>query len=240
MLSVFISLALVYAVWLYQHRTTLQSLRVATASKVKSPPTIDGVLEPDVWGQTPWTTDFVLSDGSAEAPHRARARILWTDDAVYFGFQVDDSDIYAPHQTRDDPLYAYDVVEVFIDPEGDGRDYFEFEVSPRGTLFDAKFPTHRQHLERSKRFDASSFIAAVSREPGQHGGDINPGYTVEMQVRFSDLGLTESPKPGDRWRINLFRIDYHDRKHADYTAWTAPLIGDFHALDRFGELVFAQ
>jgi hypothetical protein len=37
--------------------------------------------------------------------------------------------------------------------------------------------------------------------------------------------------------MNLFRIDAHTRS-ADYTAWTAPLVGDFHKLDRFGTLVF--
>ena len=29
-----------------------------------------------------------------------------------------------------------DVVEVFIDPFGEGTTYYEFEVSPRGVLFE--------------------------------------------------------------------------------------------------------
>ena len=48
---------------------------------------------------------------------------------------------------------------------------------------------------------------------------------------------------GDSWRINLFRVS-KDRARGgtrnDESAWSAPLMGDFHNLERFGQLSFAQ
>ena len=46
------------------------------------------------------------------------------------------------------------------------------------------------------------------------------------------------PRPGDRWRMNLFRVDR--RPEVAELAWSPTLQDDFHILRRFGELVFAD
>jgi hypothetical protein len=52
--------------------------------------------------------------------------------------------------------------------------------------------------------------------------------------------LTLPPTPGNVWRINMFRMDVPQGKPQQASGWSPPLIGDFHALDRFGELVFGD
>jgi hypothetical protein len=78
--------------------------------------------------------------------------------------------------------------------------------------------------------------------------DKDRGWTVEVALPLEDVkGMDTSaalprlpPKPGDVWRINMFRLDQPEGKPQEASAWSPPLVGDFHALGRFGELVFGD
>jgi len=63
-------------------------------------------------------------------------QLVWLPTALYVRFLCRDDDIYAPLIGRDALLYKADAIEVFIDPVGDGRAVYEFQVSPNGDLFD--------------------------------------------------------------------------------------------------------
>src|SRR5437588_11271359 len=58
------------------------------------------------------------------------------DECVNVLFHEDDDGIVATHLRHDAPLYEEDVVEVFLAP-ADPAHYFELEVNPLGTTFDA-------------------------------------------------------------------------------------------------------
>lgn len=66
-----------------------------------------------------------------------RFRACWTADALHVRFDCEDDHVVATMDRRDDPIYEEDVVEVFLDPMGTGKVYYEFELSPRGVEFDA-------------------------------------------------------------------------------------------------------
>jgi hypothetical protein len=54
-------------------------------------------------------------------------------------------------------------------------------------------------------------------------------------------GVKVPPALGDKWRLNMFRMDYpKDAKSQTALGWSPPLVGDFHKLDRFGEIVFVD
>jgi hypothetical protein len=53
-------------------------------------------------------------------------------------------------------------------------------------------------------------------------------------------GVVLPPVPGHVWRINMFRMDVPAGKPQQASGWSPPMVGDFHALDRFGELVFGD
>jgi hypothetical protein len=48
------------------------------------------------------------------------------------------------------------------------------------------------------------------------------------------------PAPGHVWRINMYRMDVPQGKPQQASGWSPPMVGDFHALDKFGEVVFAD
>src|SRR5687767_10949396 len=90
----------------------------------------------DPWSAPAGCTPVPLrraTDGSA--PRLATTVAVWYDDeALTILFSASDDHIVATHDRHDAPLYDEDVVELFLAPER-LSDYFEIEISPRGTTF---------------------------------------------------------------------------------------------------------
>src|SRR5207344_3346618 len=59
------------------------------------------------------------------------------------------------------------------------------------------------------------------------------GLDKEQAVRVPPLA-------GDVWRVNMYRMDVPQGKPQQASGWSPPMVGDFHALDKFGELVFGD
>jgi len=77
--------------------------------------------------------------------------------------------------------------------------------------------------------------------------DKDTGWTAELALPLEDVkGLDTAstvrlpPQPGDVWRINMYRMDQPKGKPQQAAGWSPPMVGDFHVLSRFGELVFAD
>jgi len=77
--------------------------------------------------------------------------------------------------------------------------------------------------------------------------DQDKGWTAEIAIPLEDVKgmddkstLTLPPALGTVWRINMYRMDVPQGKPQQAAGWSPPLVGDFHALDRFGELVFGD
>ena len=77
-------------------------------------------------------------------------------------------------------------------------------------------------------------------------GDKDQGWQAELAIPLvaargrSKAALTLPPTVGQVWRANLFRTDKPAKGGLKAWAWSPPLRSTFHALDRFGELVFAD
>ncbi len=69
-------------------------------------------------------------------PFPTEVRLLWNEKFLYVRFICWGGDSYSPFDGRDAPHYLGDVVEIFLDPKGDSRQYFELQVSPRNSVFD--------------------------------------------------------------------------------------------------------
>src|SRR5262249_24056895 len=116
---------------------TAPDLPLYRCRRATGPIVVDGSLDEAAWGRaTP--AYLVLTDGATEPRLSTEARLCWDDRCLYVAFSCKDTDTWASFPQRDDPLYNEEVVELFLCPTGALRLYFEFEVSPQNTLFDAK------------------------------------------------------------------------------------------------------
>lgn len=201
---------------------------------------IDGDLSDEGWRGVPITPPFARSHDGGPARFRTQARLAWDDEALYVGWDAEDDDVWAKLEKRDDPIYQEEVVEVFIDADGDGRTYDELELSPRNVVFDAFFPERRQGMDLGWRSGMATAVRVLGTLNDPR--DKDRGWTAEMRIPVANLSKVPRwpPRAGDRWRMNLYRLEWHSgRTINEGSAFSPPLVGDFHHLPRFGALEFA-
>lgn len=206
------------------------------------------LIVPRAWFdmEEPWATPpgcipvrlRVATDGST--PRLPTSIAIWFDDEyLTVLFSSADDHVQATFDEHDAPLYQEDVVELFLAPRTTER-YFELEVSPRGTMFDAAIESPdgvRGTMRVDRDWNCEGLMAAVRKVIETDGS-----ATIDTVVRvpFSSLGCT-TPAPGENWRANFFRIDRHPRLGDEYSAWQPTLRSpaDFHVTAAFGTLRFA-
>ena len=185
---------------------------------------------------------------------KTEAKLLWDKKFLYVAVDNADSDMWAKLTKRDDKLWTEEADEIMIDADGNGRTYVELQVAPNGNVFDTYLPEHRKYEDtdeseaeavrvelEDERQGARRRHAEQARGPGQ-GLDRRAGDSARgRQGDGRQVGGARCrPTPGDVWRINMFRMDVPQGKPQQAAGWSPPMVGDFHALDRFGELVFAD
>jgi Carbohydrate-binding family 9 len=175
----------------------------------------------------------------AAPPRLATSVAAWYDDEyLTVLFSAGDDHVHATLTEHDAPLYEEDVVEIFVAPAELTR-YFELEVSPRGTLFDARIDSpdgDRATMHVDRDWTCDGLVAAVRIVKESDGA-----MTIDTLVRipFTSLG-TAAPREGDTWRANFFRIDRNPRQGDEFSAWqpTMKVPADFHVPAAFGTLRF--
>ncbi|MBK6846565.1 MAG: carbohydrate-binding family 9-like protein [Proteobacteria bacterium] len=214
------------------------------ARRAAGPLTLDGKLDEPSWSTAASTGAFVdtLTGGAGEV--RTTARVLWDERGLYVAFENADSDIWTTLTKRDDKLWTQEAVEVFVDADGDGRDYVELQVNPAGTIFDSYLPDYRQN---DNAWNSGMQAAVQLKGTLDRRDDQDSAWTVELFVPWGDVrgkegvvGLRTPPAVGDLWRLNMFRLDAPRDQAQLAVGWSPPLVGDFHKIDRFGELIFGD
>lgn len=204
---------------------------------------VDGLLtEPD-WN--PLTVVHLVSwDGKRRNNPPTSAWMCWDDTNLYVAFNCSDSDVRGRRMERDAPICEGDVVEVFLDPAGQGKSYYEFAVNAANSTLDALFQAGRGPEGREpKRWNCAGFAAAVAvfGTLNSHA-DHDAGWTAEMAIPFAALddAGNRPPQEGDSWRVNLCRTEFAP-EGAYYLTWSPTLTPkpDFHVPSHFGVVRFA-
>ena len=220
---------------------------------VTKAPKIDGKLDDAAWASAPSTGPFVNTMTGAPVALKTEAKLLWDKKYLYIGIDNVDSDVWAKLDKRDDKLWTEEADEIMIDADGNGRSYVELQVAPNGNLFDTYLPERRKYEDtinpKMKPFSWNSKTIAKMRidRTLNKREDQDKGWTTEIAIPLEDVKgmddkstVTLPPAPGNVWRVNMFRMDVPQGKPQQAAGWSPPLVGDFHALDKFGEIVFGD
>lgn len=204
--------------------------------------TIDGKLDEEAWKSAPKTRNFAQPDGKpGNSSYTTYAKVIYDETNLYVGFHTQDDDIRSTFENRDDTLWEQDVVEIYLDPDNDGKNYVELQVSPKNVVFDAVFASHRTPPWREAASKSLPIQSAVSVDGtvNEDGGD-DKSWTVELAIPFTAIpGVAAKPEAGATWTVNLYRIDNKGPRDMGHQAVWAPVGGDFHNLTNAGELTFA-
>jgi hypothetical protein len=214
----------------------------AVAGRSRNQIEIDGEFKESFWENASKDDKFWQSRGNDLAKIKTTVMTVMDDKYLYVGFDVEDKDIYAEYKNDDDPIYEKDdVVEIFIDPRGEGKIYYEIQVSAAGVKFDTKFNGRRKN--RDDLWDSKIKYAVKIDGTLNDPGDEDKGWSAEIAIPWESIEDSPDipPKDGQTWKVFFYRINrYSDKKSqsSDFTAWTPPYSGDFHNLKYMGELHF--
>src|SRR5262249_21742138 len=103
---------------------------------------IDGRIDDAAWDDAPWTPAFVDIEGDRKpAPRfRTRAKMVWDDQNLYIAAELEEPHVWWTLTEHDSIVFHDNDFEVFIDPDGDQKCYFEIEVNAANTIFDLLLP----------------------------------------------------------------------------------------------------
>jgi len=184
------------------------------------------------WGTDPWPTSF---------------RALTTADALWLRFDAVDDSPWHTYTNRDDKLWEEEVVEIFIDPDGDHRNYIEIEVSPGNVLCDLLVEQGDPNLRALIEWDFPGIDSVVI--PIFDAEEVKTGWSAMVRLPwtgFSSVPGTEvnlPPAPGDQWLFNVFRIKRpggptEPNRNAILDAWSPTPGQSFHVPEVFRAMEF--
>lgn len=217
--------------------------------RTDQPIVLNGDWNHPCWSQAEAITGF-LDPEAGNAPvvdgHQTFVRALWDDENLYLSYLSRQDDIRATMTERDSAIFEENVVEVFIDPAGQGRNYLELEVNPLGTVLDLLTPSPDQTelWERWARFDLDGLQVKVRVEGKLNDPSVKDEcWVAQVAIPFSNFrnAPTSPPRIGDRWRINFCRYDYSESLgRCTISSWVPLSRPCFDLPGEFGEIIFVN
>ncbi len=228
------------------------------AYKTPVPIVIDGDLTDPAWQGAAWTDDFVDIEGDLKPMprFRTRAKMAWDDNALYIAAEIQEPDVWATLTRRDTVIFYDNDFEVFIDPNSDNHEYYEFEMNALNTVWDLFLPKpYRDSGSAHNEWNIEGLRTAVKVQGTiNHPGDTDTGWTVEIAMPWKALAQyahrSAPPENGDQWRINFSRVEWktdivHDHYQKvpglreDNWVWSPQWVVDMHQPELWGYVQFS-
>lgn len=248
-------LALLYAsVFL----ASAQSPRRYTCPRTSAPIQVDGRIDDAAWAKALWTEWFIDIEGTAAAKprFRTRAKMLWDDKYFYVAAEMEEPHVWATLTKHDSVIFHDNDFEVFLNPSGNGSNYFEFEINALNTGWDLFLA--RPYLKGGKADNSwaiPGLLTAISVQGTLNDArDTDRGWTLEIAMpwsAFASRAPVERPKPGDEWRVNFSRVEWRVNADSgeyvklpgskeDNWVWSPQGVINMHVPERWGFVRFSQ
>jgi len=184
--------------------------------RAESAVTVDGRLDDAAWRSAPWTAAFVDIEGDAQPRPalRTRAKMLWDDEYFYVGAEMEEPHLWATLTRHDSVIFQDHDFEVFIDPNGDSHEYYEFEINALGTGWDLFLPwPYKDGGHAIHNWEIPGLKTAVHLDGSLNDPtDTDRGWAVELAFPWAVLReAARRPAPpadGDQWRVNFSRVEW--------------------------------
>jgi hypothetical protein len=223
--------------------------------RATSPVQIDGRFDEAAWQSAPWTDDFIDIEGAMKPKprFRTRAKMLWDDEYLYIAAELEEPDVRATLTEHDSVIFHDNDFEVFLNPSGDTRNYFEFEINALNTGWDLFLPKpYREQGKADNSWEIPGLKTAVYVDGTLNKpGDKDRGWQVEIAfpwAAFQPRSGFGAPKPGNEWRVNFSRVEWRTeitggayRKlpgREDNWVWSPQGVVDMHRPEHWGFVRF--
>ena len=191
-------------------------------------------------GDPGWQTAHVLTDFSfpwiKRKPPATEFRALWSEQRLYFRFDVTDTDIVLGQGIGAmEKVIGSDRVEIFFSTGPNLNPYYAIEVDPRGEVLDYEARYHRQ---MNWNWSCDGLVVETSLRDSD--------YTVEgfiPRTTFLELDCLHEDEEGYYLCAGLYRAEFsHDPDGGpvieDWMSWVEPEVAspDFHVPTSFGTI----
>lgn len=238
----------------------MRHARSYVCHRTPGPVVVDGRIDKAVWDAIPWTDDFVdiLGDRKPRPRFRTRAKMMWDDACFYVAAELEEPHVWGTITQKNAVIFYDNDFEVFIDPDGDNHNYYEFEMNALNTIWELSLP---------KPYRAGGVARLGTNLPGlrsavfvdgtlNNPADTDRRWCVELAFPFADLapytahGQALPPRNGDVWRVAMSRVEWlvdimHGRyvkvphREEDNWLWTPQPAVDAHRPWTWGYVQFS-
>ncbi len=179
------------------------------ASKINAELVIDGKLDEQEWLDAESSEDFVDIEGELrEMPERrTMVKMLYDDEYLYIGAHMIEDHIWYSLTEKDAIIYRDDDFEIFIDADGNGHNYHEFEFNANNTMLDLWMLVPYSISQRphyiiewdAKGVKSATYLSGTVNDPS----DIDSFWSIEIAIPLRTVGGKR-----DFWRIDFSRVDW--------------------------------
>jgi hypothetical protein len=163
------------------------------AARAPQAPRIDGVLDEEVWSLAPEITGFTQRDPDEGKPatETTVVKVLYDDDAIYFGARLDDSGPVTTLLGRRDTVLESDWFRIYLDPHLDRRSGASFWINPSNVQLDmVLYNDSWDDLDWDAVWESQTKISPT-------------GWVAEVRIPYSQLRFPDRPQ--HVWGLNFIR-----------------------------------
>lgn len=201
--------------------------KTVQATRVDSPPVVDGLLSEDVWRRAKPVGDFTQFDPSegASPTESTAVYVLYDDNALYVGVRCFDTDPQGivGQFTRRDRTSEADRFTVMIDSYDDQQTGFVFSTNVTGVQSDGILSQDGNVYDIS--WDALWKVKTVRT---------NLGWSAEFEIPFNALRFSVPDSGQCEWGINFRR--YISRKK-EIDEWVMVPRAERLIIEKWGRLI---
>lgn len=227
--------------------------------RASGPVKVDGRLDDAAWKSAPWTDYFVDIEGDAKPLPRFRTRVkmLWDDEYFYVGASMEEPHVWGTLTKHDSVIFHDNDFEVFIDPNGDTLEYYEFEINALNTGWDLFLDKPYRHGGKARNeWEIPGLRTAVHVDGTLNDSrDRDRGWSVEIAFPWKVLAVyahkPAPPRPGDEWRVNFSRVQWQHRivdgkyqkvpdTKEDNWVWSPQGVVNMHIPEKWGRVRFIR
>lgn len=177
---------------------------------------LDGRIDKEFWEDAPFTRPFIDIKGE-QMPlprHVTQAKMLWDNENLYFAAKLAGNEIWATVTERDDVIFRDNDFELFIDPDSDTHQYYEFEMNAMNTVWDLFITkAYRDGGKAVNDFDIKGLQTAVYIDGTLNDPSAsNSFWSVEIVIPFRAVyecaNTQRTPIDGEYYRINFSRVQW--------------------------------
>ena len=245
LIALFVSAPLWSQTLTERYAARLTDPRTYAAYRTRGKIKVDGKLNEKDWDRAVSSEAFadISGPGFPKPTKSTHVKMLWDDEFLYIGAILEEDNIVGNLKQRDTIIWKQNDFEIFIDPDGDGVNYFEIETNVRGTLLDLIMDKpYRSGGNFYSPWDCKDIqVAIFCKGTVGKSSDRDQYWTVEAAIPRKSLmwGFTE-PSSLPFWRINFSRVEWLRSDKEENWVWSPTGKIDMHMPERWGFLVFVD